>query len=119
MTTIGLLLLAMDQTGRYDAWAYAWALIPAGRGRRHSCCTASEPAIGSVGQRRPSAWAASRSVLLVVGAWFFETLFRTGEPPVDLGDGWPILLVAIGAIVVLLGLFGGSEGGRGARPASS
>ena len=55
--------------------------------------------------------------LLVVGGWFFETLFRTGEPPVDLGDGWPIMVIAIGAVVVLLGLFGGPEGGD--TPASS
>ena len=46
----------------------------------------------------------------MVGGWFFETLFRTGEPPVDLGDGWPIMVIALGAVVVLLGLFGGPEG---------
>ena len=32
VTTIGVLLLAMDQSGRYDAWAYAWALIPMAAG---------------------------------------------------------------------------------------
>ena len=59
VTTIGLLLLAMDQTDRWDAWAYAWALIPAARGSA-SCCTASKPRI--VPSSLPAfAWAQSRS----------------------------------------------------------
>ena len=48
--------------------------------------------------------------MLIVGGWFFEALFRTGEPPVDLGDGWPVIVIAIGTVLVLVGLFGGPDG---------
>jgi hypothetical protein len=108
VTTIGVLLLAMDQTERYDAWAYAWALIPMAGGAGvvlHGLRAGDRSAV--VAGLRLGGIAL---VLLVAGAWFFETVFRTGEPPFDLGEGWPILLVAIGAIVVLLGLFGGPNG---------
>ncbi len=110
VTTIGLLLLAMDQTGRYDAWAYAWALIPMAAGVGmvlHGLRAGDRPAV-TAGLRLGGI----ALVLLVAGAWFFETLFRTGEPPVALGDGWPIVLIAIGAIAVVLGLFGGPRGDR-------
>ena len=37
----------------------------------------------------------------------------TALATLDLGEGWPVLLVAIGAIVVLLALFGGPNGDEG------
>ncbi len=107
VSTIGLMMLAMDQTGRYDAWAYAWALIPAAAGSGlllHGLRT-HNPSLVSTGLRL----GAGALAVLVVGGWFFETLFRTGEPPVDLGDGWPIVVIAIGAFVILLGLLGGRD----------
>jgi hypothetical protein len=107
VTTIGSMLLAMDQLGRYDAWAYAWALIPAAVG------------LGLVlhglrSHARPFVTMGIRVVAIALGAfavagWFFETLFQTGEPPVHLADGWPLLVIAIGAIVMLLGLFRWSD----------
>ena len=116
MTTIGLLLLGMDQTGRYDAWAYAWALIPmaAGAGVVLHGLREGDRAAVAAGLRLGGV----ALVLLVAGAWFFETLFRTGELPFDLGEGWPILLVAIGAVVVLLSLFGGPDGDADATGSS-
>ena len=116
VTTIGLLLLAMDQTDRWDAWAYAWALIPAAAGIGlvlHGLQTQDRSFV--VAGLRLGAVALG---LLAVGGWFFETLFRTGEPPVDLGDGWPIMVIALGAIVVLLGLFGGPIEGEDAAGSS-
>jgi hypothetical protein len=108
VTTIGLLLLAMDQTDRWDAWAYAWALIPmaAGLGLMLHGLRAGDRSVLTAGLRLGGIALA----LLIAGAWFFETLFRTGEPPIGLGDGWPILVIAIGAVIVLLGLFGGPLG---------
>jgi hypothetical protein len=105
VSTIGLMMLAMDRTGRYDAWAYAWALIPAAAGIGllvHGLRT-QDRSLVSTGLRL----GAGALGVLIAGAWFFETLFRTGEPPVDLGEGWPLVVIAIGAIVVLVGLFGG------------
>jgi hypothetical protein len=107
VSTIGLMMLAMDQTGRYDAWAYAWALIPAAAGiglLLHGLRTQNRSLV-STGLRL----GAGALAVLVVGGWFFETLFRTGEPPVDLGDGWPIVVIAIGAFVILIGLLGGRD----------
>jgi hypothetical protein len=116
VVTIGLLLLGMDQTDRWDAWAYAWALIPmaAGIGLVMHGIRARDRSVVTAGLRLGGIALA----LLIAGAWFFETLFRTGELPVDLGDGWPILVIAIGAIVVLLGLFGGPLGDEDANASS-
>ena len=80
-----------------------------------SCCTGSEPKNDRRVDR--ASLGAVALGLLVIGGWFFETLFRTGEPPVDVGDGWPVIVIAIGAIVVLIGLFGG-RGDEGAPAAS-
>jgi hypothetical protein len=112
VTTIGVLMLTMDQTGRWDAWAYAWALIPmaAGVGIVLHGLRAGDRSAVTAGVRL----GVIGLFLLIVGAWFFETLFSTGETPIALGDGWPVLLVALGAIVVLLGLFGGPNGDEGA-----
>jgi hypothetical protein len=44
-------------------------------------------------------------VLFVVAGWYFETVFETGRVPFDLGEAWPLVLVAVGVIVVLSTLF--------------
>ncbi len=102
VTTVGLMLLAMDQTGTWQSWAYAWALIPAAAGgglllhglRSHDgTAIAYGIRVGLVSL-----------VMLLVGAWYFETIFQTGAPPFELGDAWPILLIGIGAAVLLSGM---------------
>src|SRR3954451_6524995 len=107
VTTIGSMLLAMDQLGHYEAWAYAWALIPAAVGLGlllHGLRSDDRPFV-TMGMRL----AAIALGMFVVAGWFFETLFQTGEPPVLIGDGWPLLVIAIGATVMLLGLFRWTE----------
>jgi len=107
VTTIGSMLLAMDQLGRYEAWAYAWALIPAAVGLGlllHGLRSDDRPFV-TMGMRL----AAIALGTFAVAGWFFETLFQTGEPPVHIGDGWPLLVIAIGATVMLLGLFRWTE----------
>jgi hypothetical protein len=101
VTTVGSMLLAMDQLGRYEAWAYAWALIPAaaGLGVVLHGLRSGDRSFVSTGARLVAVALAA----FAVGAWFFESLFRTGEPPIHVGDGWPLLVIAIGAVVVLLG----------------
>ena len=114
VTTVGLMLLVMDQTDHYEGWAYAWALIPAAAGL----------AVALHGIRtddRPRANGGLRETLvslgiLVVGAWFFETVFRTGELPFGLEFAWPLALIVVGALVVTLAILGRSADHRGSTP---
>jgi hypothetical protein len=50
------------------------------------------------------------ALLFVAGWWFFETVFQTGRVPFDLGSAWPLVLVAVGGLVALLGVLSGREG---------
>jgi hypothetical protein len=109
LTTVGALLLYQDQTAHYESWAYAWALIPGSVGialavhglRFH------RPDLVSIGGRMVVVF----GVLLLVGAWFFETIFQTNQPPFDLGENWPIALIALGGVLFVAGLLRGSLGG--------
>ncbi len=110
VTTIGLMLLVMDRTGSWESWAYAWALIPAGAG-------VGVLLHGARGGDRSRVIAGLRVVLvslvlLAVGGWYFQTIFRTGEPPFEFGVAWPVVLIVIGAIVVLAGLLRGRRHGE-------
>jgi FtsH-binding integral membrane protein len=103
VTATGVLLWVQEATGRYDTWAYAWALI----------------APGAVGiglalyglTTRTARWieqglmvAAAGIALFAVGAWYFEPVLTEGRQPVDLGGVWPILLIVAGAVVLAAGL---------------
>jgi hypothetical protein len=107
VTTVGLILLVMDRTGAWESWAYAWALLPAAAGGGLILRGARDRDAGrvAIGIRL----AVVALVLFVIGGWYFETIFRTGEPPFVLGDAWPIVLIGIGFVVVLLGLTRGRE----------
>jgi hypothetical protein len=109
LTTVGALLLFQDQTDRYDTWAYAWALIPGAVGAALAVhgLRFDRPDLVRVGTRMVAVFGA----LLVVGAWFFETIFSTNRPPFDVGDNWPIVLIALGGVLFLAGLLRGSTGG--------
>jgi hypothetical protein len=109
VTTVGALLLYQDQAAHYESWAYVWALIPASVGialavhglRFHR----SE--LVTVGTRMVAVF----GIVLLVGAWFFETIFQTNQAPFDLGDNWQIALVALGSVLFVAGLLRGSTGG--------
>jgi hypothetical protein len=109
LTTVGALLLFQDQTDRYETWAYAWALIPGAVGAALAVhgLRFDRPDLVRVGTRMVAVFGA----LLVVGAWFFETIFSTNRPPFDVGDNWPIVLIALGGVLFLAGLLRGSTGG--------
>lgn len=109
LTTVGGLLLYQDQTAHYESWSYAWALIPAAVGVALAIhgWRFSRHDLVSVGVRLAAVFAG----VFVFFAWFFETIFRTDEPPFDLGISWPIALVAIGAILFVVGLLRGSTDG--------
>ena len=102
VTTVGGLLLYQDQTGNYESWAYAWALIPMAVGASlivHGL-RVGRPDLVGVGARM----VAILGVVLVAGAWYFESIFRTGRVPFDLGDAWPLAIVGVGVIVLLYSL---------------
>jgi hypothetical protein len=109
VTAVGALLLYQDLTAHYKSWSYAWALIPGSVGvalavhglRFHRAD------LVSVGTKMVAAF----GLLLLVGAWFFETIFRTNRAPFDLGDNWPIALIALGGVLFVVGLLRGSTGG--------
>jgi hypothetical protein len=114
VTTIGLMLLVMDQTDRYESWAYAWALIPAAAGLGvavHGLRTDDRQRM--TGGLRVTLVSLG---ILVVGAWFFETIFQTGEPPFGLEAAWPLALIIVGAIVVTLALLGRRSEPHGSSP---
>jgi hypothetical protein len=109
VTTVGLLLLYQDQTAHYESWAYAWALIPGAVGVALAVhgFRFDRPDLVTVGTRMAAAFA----VVLIAGAWFFETIFATNQPPFDLGDNWPIALIALGGVLFVAGLLRGTTGG--------
>lgn len=109
VTTVGALLLYQDQTAHYESWAYAWALIPGSVGAALAVhgLRFQRSDLVTVGTRMVAGF----GVLLLVGAWFFETIFRTNQAPFDLGDNWPIALIALGGVLFLAGLLRGSTGG--------
>ena len=109
LTTVGGLLLFQDQTDRYDTWAYAWAMIPAAVGAALAVhgLRFHRSDLVSVGTRMVAVF----GVLLIAGMWFFETIFQTNQPPFDLGDNWPLALIALGGVLFVVGLLRGSIGG--------
>ena len=115
LTTVGGLLLYQDQTAHYESWAYAWALIPGSVGAALAVhgLRFKRSDLVTVGTRMVAGF----GVLLLVGAWFFETIFRTNQAPFDLGDNWPIALIALGGVLFIAGLLRGSAG-RGSDEAS-
>jgi hypothetical protein len=115
VTTVGALLLYQDQTAHYESWAYAWALIPGSVGAALAVhgLRFQRSDLVTVGTRMVAGF----GVLLLVGAWFFETIFRTNQAPFDLGDNWPIALIALGGVLFIAGLLRGSAG-RGSDEAS-
>jgi hypothetical protein len=102
VTTIGTMLLVMDQTAHYEAWAYAWALIPGGAGVGSLLygLFAGERELITNGLRL----IVISALLFAIGAWFFETTFATGRAPLDLSTWWPAILIGIGALVIIGGL---------------
>jgi hypothetical protein len=114
VTTVGLLLLYQDQTSHYESWAYLWTLIPMAVGLAlavHGLRVGAE-ALVSKGIRLVAGFGA----VLLVAAWYFETIFRTNKSPFDLGENWPIALIVVGGLLLVGGLLRGSIGGENDTP---
>jgi hypothetical protein len=103
VTTVGAILLYQQSTGNWESWAYVWALIPLAAGTGitvYGLGTGLRDLVGT-GVRLVGV----AGVLFVVGFWYFNAIFETGENPIDLGSWWPVVLVGIGALVVGRALF--------------
>ena len=98
VTTVGLILLYQETTENWESWAYAWALIPmaAGIGITGYGLLTGHRDIAGTGVRL----AAVAGVLFVIGFWYFNAVFETGENPIDIGAWWPVVVIGIGALVL-------------------
>ena len=105
VTTVGLVLLYQDQTGRWETWAYAWALVgPAASGLGMvlwGIRSADPVAI------RNGTWALLGGLaIFVVGFLFFEGVIGISGEPLGLPE-WvlPVVVIAIGVVVLARGIF--------------
>jgi hypothetical protein len=114
LMAVGATMWVQQSLDRYDTWAYAWALVgptAAGLGLlvyglavRAGDLVATGLRVGLVGL-----------ALFLVGMWYFEPILTEGRQPIDLETWWPVILVAVGVLVALVGLRG-RPGGQGAQP---
>ena len=105
VTTVGLVLLYQDQTGRWETWAYAWALVgPAASGLGMvlwGIRSADPVAI------RNGTWTLLGGLaIFVVGFLFFEGVIGISGEPLGLPE-WvlPVVVIAIGVVVLARGIF--------------
>jgi hypothetical protein len=103
VTTVGTVLLYQESTGHWESWSYAWALVgPAAAGvglLLYGLITRTGEFV-SKGVRLIAIGVA----LFVVGYWYFEAIFSSGEPPLDVWAWWPIVMVGVGLAVVAAAL---------------
>jgi hypothetical protein len=105
VTTVGLVLLYQDQTGRWETWAYAWALVgPAasGLGMVLWGVRSANPV-----EIRNGTWTLLGGLaIFVVGFLFFEGVIGIGGEPLGLPE-WvlPVVVIAIGVVVLARGIF--------------
>ena len=105
VTTVGLVLLYQNTTGRWETWAYAWALVgPAASGLGMvlwGMRTANPVEI------RNGTWALLTGLaIFVVGFLFFEGVIGLSGEPLGLPD-WllPVVVIAIGVVILARGIF--------------
>ncbi len=104
VTTVGLVLLYQDQTGRWESWAYAWALVgPAASGLGLALWGARS---GNGTDMRNGTWGLLGGLaIFVVGYLFFEGVIGISGERLPLPE-WvlPAAVIAIGVIVLGRGL---------------
>jgi hypothetical protein len=107
VTTVGGILLYQNATETWDTWAFAWALIPTAAGAAMAVygLLVDAPDQVTVGSRV----AVIGAVLFIAGMWFFSPILANGRPPIELGDWWPLVLVAIGAVIIVSAILGGGS----------
>jgi hypothetical protein len=104
VTTVGLVLLYQNTTGRWETWAYAWALVgPAasGLGMVLWGIRTADPA-----EIRNGTWALLGGLgIFLVGFLFFEGVIGISGEPLPLPE-WmlPAVVIAIGVVVLARGI---------------
>lgn len=100
VTTVGLVLLYQQASGHWESWAYAWALVgpaAAGLGMVLYGLITSTRELVATGARLVAIGAG----LFIVGYWYFETIFSSGQPPLDIWTWWPVVMIVVGLLVVV------------------
>jgi hypothetical protein len=100
-TTVGLVLLYQNSTGRWESWAYAWALVgPAASGLGLALWGVRS---GDGSDVRNGFWGVLGGLaLFVVGFLFFEGVIGIGGDRLSLPE-WVLPVAVIGIGVVVLG----------------
>jgi hypothetical protein len=103
-TTVGLVLLYQNNTGRWESWAYAWALVgPAASGLGLALWGIRS---GNGSDVRNGTWGLLGGLaIFVVGFLFFEGVIGIGGDRLSL-PGWllPVAVIGIGVVVLGRGL---------------
>jgi hypothetical protein len=104
VTTVGLVLLYQDQTGRWESWAYAWALVgPAASGLGLALWGIRS---GDADDIRNGTWGLLGGLaIFVVGFLFFEGVIGISGEPFPLPE-WvlPAVVIVIGLVLLARGL---------------
>ena len=99
VTAVGGLLLYQSQSGHWESWAYAWALLPAAAG---VALIGYGLFASDRGMRTTGTWLAGiAGAVFLVGAWFFEGLFSGDARFIDAGNWWPVAVIALGVVLAL------------------
>lgn len=105
VTTVGLVLLYQNNTGHWESWAYAWALVgPAASGLG---MTLWGIRAGNATEIRNGTWALLVGLaIFVVGFLFFEGVIGISGREIPLPE-WvlPVAVIAIGVVVLARGIF--------------
>ena len=103
-TTVGLVLLYQNNTGRWESWAYAWALVgPAASGLGLAIWGIRS---GNGNDIRNGTWGLLGGLaFFVIGFLFFEGVIGIGGDRLSLPE-WllPAAVIAIGVVVLGRGL---------------
>jgi len=108
-TTVGLVLLYQNTTGRWESWAYAWALVgPAASGLGLALWGIRTANVSDV---RNGTWGLLGGLaLFAIGFLFFEGVIGISGERLPLAD-WvlPAAVIAIGVALLGRGLLGRGE----------
>jgi len=107
--TVGKVLAWQNETGRWESWAYVWALVGPTASGVGSFLGGLRTGDGQM--RAAGLWQIAIGLALFAGFYlFFEQVIGLSGEPLPLPE-WvmPVVLVAIGVLVLLRGFFGSPD----------